>query len=294
MEILESIENIYNIVPEMVFQIISYLGTAAAMLFLYFSSKHHNSELGIKWYILAFFFPFITSMVYLSKSKEYKKSSGMKICPCCGDRYYPNFQICSRCLIELPEVDTKKSGMYKKLSKIFLCVFICIFVVDLIIGSVAIGSSVKDWSAELDNISENLEEYPERISFEDSEGDTIYYDRNGEKNYNNLDFPLYDRNGNVYRFVLDEGKMGFYKDDGEKDWNDANFILNEDCFVDEEGYFVILDGDDPVKIVEEGKEINYYFDTPYTDGKGNFYYPALSASWNEKGELITSQEQLSE
>ena len=289
---MEFIESIYNIVPEMVWELISLVGSAFAILFLYFSSKYRNHELTLKWYILAFFFPLITSIVYLSKRKRYDRNIGMKVCPSCGDKYPSNFQICSRCLVELPEVNEKKNSLNKKLSTVFLCLFIAVFILDLVGGAAVVGYSIKEWSAELDEISESLNEYPERISFEDSEGDIIYYDRNGEKNYDNLDFPLYDRNGNVYYFVLDEGKMGFYKDDGKDNWNDANFILNEDCFVDEEGYFVILDGDDPVKIVEEGKEINYYFDTPYTDGKGNLYYPALSASWNEKGELITSAKQI--
>ena len=66
---MELIENIYNLVPEIVWQIISYTGTATAILFLYFSSKHQNRKLELKWYILAFFFPFIASMIYLSKSK---------------------------------------------------------------------------------------------------------------------------------------------------------------------------------------------------------------------------------
>ncbi|MEE1321989.1 MAG: hypothetical protein UHM85_10750 [Acutalibacteraceae bacterium] len=293
---MEFIESIYNIVPEIVWEIISYVGTAMAILFLYFSSKHQNRKLEIKWYILAFFFPFITSMVYLSKSKQYNKNVGMKVCPCCGDRYYPNFEICSRCLIELPEVDTAKSGLYKKLSKVSLCLFIVFFLFDLVLGSVAFVKGFEEgFGEELTEVIgsfESLDEGFDRIAFKNSDGEDIYYDRNGEENLDVLEVCLYDREGNIYYFTFEEGEMCFYKDEGEDEWNEDNVLIGKNCFIDESGYFVCFDENAPARIIEDGNEPEYYFEAPYTDSEGNIYYSAFEASWTPEGELITSKEQL--
>lgn len=291
MEFLKAVENVYNVVPEIVFEIIAYLGTACAMLFLYFSSKYYNKELKVKWYICAFFFPFITSMVHLSKSKEYKRTAGMKICPSCGDRCPSNFQICNRCLVELPEFDKVKSDKNKKLSRIFLFAFILLFVVDLATGALAISGTVSDLISGVENAMESFDEYPERISFEADDGAEIYYDRNGEENYDNVDFPIYDRKGNKYCFVTEANGIGYCKDDGKSEHSGEEIFSYEYCFVDEDGYFVYSE---KLNVPDENAEYEYYFEAPYTDDEGNRYYSAISASWNEKGELITSVEQLEE
>lgn len=289
---MEFIENIYSIVPETVWEIISFVGTACAVLFLYFSSKYRNHELSVKWYILAFFFPFITSMVYLSKRKAYDRNIGMKVCPSCGNKCPPSYEICNRCLVELPGIDVKKSGLYKKLATVFLSLFIAVFLIDFVSGSVVVGKTVKEMINSFDEYDEYVDYGLGRISFLNDKGEEVYYDRNGEENYDTLDLPVYDREGNCYYFVYEGGEFCFYKDEGKNEWNEDNVLFARYCFVDEEGYFVYLDDPEPVKIIEEDKVIEYYFDTPYTDGKGNFYYPALEASWTPDGELITSREQI--
>ena len=232
-------------------------------------------------------------MVYLSKRKRYDKYIGMKVCPSCGDKFPPNYQICSRCLVELPEINEKENRLHKRLSVAFLCLFIAVFLVDFVAGTALVietgkemFSAVNDYSVLEDDVGN------QRVSFTDEEGNDAFYDRYGEKYYDNLDLALYDREGVLYYFVYENSELCFFKDEGSGVWDADNVLLAKYCFVDEDGYFVYLDNPEPVKIVEPDKEKEYYFDTPYTDGKGNFYYPALAASWTADGVLVTSREQI--
>ncbi len=286
---MELIENIYSLVPEFVWQFLSAAGSICAILFIYFSSKYRNTEAQVKWYVLAFFFPFITSMVYLSQQKRYNKNIGKKVCPCCGDKYPPNFEICSRCLVELPEVDVKKQKLHKTLATAFLCAFIAFFLLDLVGGSVAVSEVVKDITG-LSDVLDDADDYSDKIAVENEDGEAVYYDRLGIEYYDSLEVLLYDKDDNMYYFTYDGGKLCFYKEDGEYEWKDENLLLAEYCFVDKDGFFVYLEENTPVKSASEDTE--YYFDAPYTDEEGNVYYSALEASWNSDSELITSDEQI--
>lgn len=282
---MEFIESIYNVIPEFLWELISLAGKVCAILFIHFSGKYRNAKLEIKWYILAFFFPLITAVVYLSKRKRYKKIE-YKVCGNCGDLYPQNYEICTRCLAELPDFEPKKKVQQKTLATVFLCLFFFVYIFDFVSGFVVVSDVLNSFGQAVTAES--------RIGFEDSEGNFVYYDRNGEEYYDELDLIIYDREGNMYYYTYDGGIDCFYKDDGEVSiWEEDDVIPVYNLLVDAEGYMVdVSDRDDITLIIDESTEYQYYFDAPYTDEEGNLYYSPMYASWNEKGELITSAEQV--
>ena len=92
-------------------------------------------------------------------------------------------------------------------------------------------------------------------------------------------------------------EMALYVDSNDNEYDTFN------CYVDEEGYFYYdedfiitwddsdYDYDADLDDCEEWfDEENYrYYQDRYVDEEGNIYYYADQASWNEKGELITAE-----
>ena len=97
--------------------IIEIFCTASLLLFMHFSAKYRNYKLSLGWYIAGFLFPLITVFVFLSKRKKFPGPK-MKVCPICGDKYPEVYQVCGRCLIELPEnqQEEKKKAPAKETS----------------------------------------------------------------------------------------------------------------------------------------------------------------------------------
>lgn len=281
---MEFIADIYNAVPGFVWTLSSWASTACAILFIHFSSRYRNVKLPLLWYIFAFFMPLIAILVYFFRERRLHKKIEVKVCENCGKMYPTNFQYCSECLAELPEYQPEK----KKQQKIFATVFLCLYVAIYLFNAV---SSVHVISSGLEVLS-SKDTAESRICLKDTDGADVYYDRNGERYYDELEVPLYDREGNTYYYTYAGGDC-FHKDDGTVSlWEEDNDIYAEYCYVDEEGYFVDMSGKyDLVKIVET-EDSEYYFETPYTDGEGNLYYPAMYASWNKQGQLITSEDKI--
>lgn len=105
--------------------------------------------------------------------------------------------------------------------------------------------------------------------------DKSYYDRYGVEYSERADVMFYSREGQKYKFS--EDKFVFFEPE-----NPDEKINAADCYVDKDGYFVIIDSED----------IKYNGDLPMEnpyclyDSSGNFYADATIVYWNEKGDLV--------
>lgn len=296
--------------------IIQLICIALLILFMHFSAKYRNHKLSIGWYIAAFFFPLITALVFLSKRKKFPGPK-MKVCPLCGDKYPEVYQICGRCLIDLPENTAENKEKENRTAKIFGRAFSVIYgaativtVAALIMAGVYIFQSIGDF----DNIMSDSY----RIACVTEEGERVYYDKEGNIYEDGKDVLIYGKDGEVYSYELDEevDEYGYYNSyyvnrEGEK--FDSLY-----CYVDEDGYFFYDEDeelfyvDNSVTDIDEdyfdedfgesftdmldlfigeitGISDYKYYEYCYEDEKLNRYYWAEEASWNEKGELITAE-----
>lgn len=145
--------------------------------------------------------------------------------------------------------DSTKSKVYKKISFALFIIWIILFLGNII--SIAHNGSALFVSKSYYDMHHN-----EYSSFED----VVYYSSSGEK----------------YKKIPDEY---YYVEIG----NESTKIYAAKCFLDENGYFVILDN----------SKINYSESTlssdPYCfyDSEGNLYATATLSYWNENGDIVT-------
>lgn len=288
------------------------LATVSLLLFMHFSAKHRNYKLSLGWYIAGFFFPAIAGLVFLSKRKRFP-GPNMKVCPICGDKYPEVYQVCGRCLIDLPENVTAEKKKEKTISKAFGWGFVVLYSVFCISIVVFVGSMVSYIFEAVDAADDSL-----RIACTAEDGSKVYYDRNANAYEDAYDVIIYGKDGETYTYEEDEEvdeygyNMTYYvSSEGEK-------FVSYDCYVDEEGYFFYdedytlffpdsdyesEDYEEP--LIEEPESFDEFIDlllseiTEFTnykfyenycvDEEGNKYYWADEASWNQKGELITAQ-----
>ncbi len=272
-----------------------------SMLFMHFSAKHRNYQLSLGWYICGVVFGFWTLLIFLIKRKDFPGPK-TKVCYQCGRKFPDSFQMCSNCLIDLPVINAEEKNKEKKLSKIFGVSVIVTLISTLITGIVFGATVAKDFDELLDMI--------DRI-----EVNGVFYDKKGNSYEDDKDVLLYDEEGRVYTYteveITDEadeaGELFTYtdyyyvRDDGEK-------YSAYDCYVTEDGWFYCDKGgflepfeEDTSSMNEEELDAYYqeqlekssseyrYYNYPYTDKEGNIYYNGTEASWNEKGELITAE-----
>ena len=279
--------------------VLTMLQRAFAMLYMHFTAKYKNQDLSPGWYIFAFFFPVLAGIVFAVKSKRFRHEN-TKVCSQCGDKYPETFSMCSRCLIELPDLDDPKRMQKKKLGKIFALVLAVITVVTIVLY-VVVGVAMVKETLELSEFDES-----NRIAIETIAGETFYFDKEGEVYYQGDQVPLYGRDGEIYTRIIKEVEdeafggtyeTAFYVDSNDNEYDPFN------CYVDEEGYFYYdedfiitwddsdYDYDADLEDCEEWfDEENYrYYQDRYVDEEGKIYYYADQASWNEKGELITAE-----
>ncbi len=281
-----------------VISILNVLTVIFSVLFMHFSAQHRNQKLSVAWYICGVLFGVWTVLVFLLKRKDFP-GEDFKTCEQCGSKYPANYEICSRCLIELPVINPKEKAKQKKLSKIFGTGIIVAEVTAMILGAV-IGvtffRNVMDLAGSTDRISVN----------------GVFYDKKGNSYENETDVLLYDEEGRTYTYTVEEVSDSEYvafeyedyfyvRDDGEK------YYLY-DCYVTEDGWFYCDKGGlleyyypDTENMSEEELDAYYkekleqgkldykYYDDYLVDKEGNIYYDANQASWNEKGELITAE-----
>ena len=299
-QMMDMYSEIFKYYP--ILTIIGIMATAFCVLFMHFSAQHRNHKLGVGWYICGVLFGPWTVLVFLLKRRDFP-GPDLKVCPSCGNRCPVNFEVCNRCLVELPEVDTAEKAKQKKLSKIFGIGIIITEVVSLVAGAVlgaTMAKSIFEMVGDIDSYYND--EY--RIAV-----DGVFYDKKGNSYEKGSDVVLYDKEGRAYTYTTETENQDIYyydeeyyvRDDGEK-----YFVY--DCYVTSEGWFYCdkastleyyypdtekmsqeeLDAYYQLQVNQEGDGYRYYYEY-LVDEDGNIYYDAFEASWNEKGELITAE-----
>jgi hypothetical protein len=107
-------------------------------------------------------------------------------------------------------------------------------------------------------------------SSEQSDNETVYYDKKGNEYSSKYEVVYYDRHSNEYVYQKDGDDVYFLSSDGEK-------LDYQKCFVDTHGTFY-YDENDKLTLSD-----NYM---SATDDDGDIYYPASSVEWSKDGELI--------
>lgn len=291
-------ENIAIFSP--VFSILNILTVIFVILYMHYTAKYKNYELSVAWHILGLFFPLPIAIVFAIKSKKFRHEN-TKVCIQCGDKYPETFTMCSRCLIELPEVNDPQRIKNKKIGKLFGALFGVVTMVT-VIAMTALVALVFYQAMELMEM-----DCSNRIAVETVAGERLYYDKKGNVYSEPDEVLLYGRNGEVYTFVDTENEdkyVGVYEDNFYID-QDGNEYELYNCYVDEKGYFYY---DEEMEICWDDSDYDYeeeekfdledcgewfdedtyrYYQDRYYDEEGNLYYYAYEVSWNEKGEIIT-------
>ena len=282
-----------------IISVLNVLSLISLVLYMHYTAKYKNHELSVAWYILAFFFPLPTAIAFAVKSKKFRHEN-TKVCVQCGDKYPETFTMCSRCLIDLPELDDPSRMKKKKLGKIFCGVF-WVSMIALIVAVVTFIGIVAKQTLDLIPFDNN---FSYRIPVETVAGEKLYLDREGNVYTDPWEVVIYDKDGKTYTYEIKEvedEEYGVYEDSFYVD-EDGNNYESFCCFVDEEGYFY-YDEDD--EIYWDDSDYDYeaeydfddlfeeqdyrYYEDRYIDEEGNIYYDADDVSWNEKGEIITAE-----
>ena len=288
-----------------IISVLNVLTLVFVVLYMNYTAKYKNHDLSVAWYILAFFFPVPVAIAFAVKSKKFRHEN-TKVCSQCGDKYPETFSMCSRCLIDLPELDDPKRMKKKKLGKIFCILFWVVSAISVVVIGILVATVV---GQTVDLLDESFSSY--RIGFTDENGETVYYDKEGNTYTDPYAVLIYGKDGEVYTYTTiedtGEGEDAFYFENTvyiDEEGNEYDPYL---CYVDEDGYFyydenyeivwddsdydyeaeedVEIDFDD---LLEEDKNYRYYQDR-YIDEDGKLYYYADEVSWNEKGEIITKK-----
>lgn len=278
------------------------LSIVFSILFMHYSAQYRNQKLSVGWYICGFLFGIWTLLVFMFKRKDFP-GPNTKVCYQCGDKYPDSFQMCTRCLIDLPVINPEEKAKEKKRVKIFGTAVIITIVAALFTGILAGVLFAKDI---IDGASDIFDE-DSRIAVEG-----VFYDKKGNSYDAWEKVVLYGENGNTYTYTVVEPANAeddlfalpdyyYIRDDGEK-------YFTYDCYVSEDGWFYCDKGgllepvtedtsamseeelDEYYNSVLESENSEYrYYDYTYKDKNGKLYYSADEASWNEKGELITAE-----
>lgn len=286
--------------------VMNVLSVVFVILYMHYTAKYKNQELSVAWYIFGFFFTLPTAIVFAVKSKKFRHEN-TKVCSQCGDKYPETFTMCSRCLIELPELDDPSRMKKKKLGKIFGISFLAVTAISVVATGILVATVVEQSISLLDGIGAS--NY--RIGITDENGETIYYDREGNAYTDPNAVLIYGRDGEVYTYTT----VGDTSEDDDAFYFGSQVYVDEDgneydpylSYVDEDGYFfydenyeIVWDDSDYDYEAEDDFELdlddllaeneNYrYYQDRYIDEDGNLYYYAEEVSWNEKGEIITAE-----
>ena len=288
-----------------IISVLNILAVVFVVLYMHYTAKYKNQELSVAWYIFGFLFSVPTAIAFAIKSKKFRHEN-TKVCSQCGDKYPETFTMCSRCLIELPELDDKSRMKKKKLGKAF-CIGFWAVVVATVVAVAALVAIV--WQQTWDLME--LDDTTYRIGITDENGETVYYDKEGNTYTDPFAVLIYGKNGEVYTYTTIEdagaGEDAFYFENTvyiDEEGNEYDPYL---CYVDEDGYFyydenyeIVWDDSDYDYEAEEDADIDFddlleeeknyrYYQDRYTDEDGKLYYYADEVSWNEKGEIITAE-----
>lgn len=281
------------------------LAVVFVILYMHYTAKYKNQELSVAWYIFGFLFTVPTAIVFAVKSKKFRHEN-TKVCSQCGDKYPETFTMCSRCLIELPELDDPSRMKKKKLGKIFCGLFWGVIAALVVVMGILVSTVVDQTLGMVNDFSSSY-----RIGFTDENGDTVYYDKEGNTYTDPYAVLIYGKDGEVYTYTTIEDESAdedvFYFENTVYVDQDGNEYDPYNCYVDSDGYFfydenfeIVWDDSDYNYEAEEDFEVdleellaednNYrYYQDRYIDDEGNLYYYADEVSWNEKGEIITAE-----
>ncbi len=259
---------------------VSYTETIALLIFIYYTQKSKGQSVRISWYIAGFFFPLITFLIFIGKNERTEKPDTI---PTEALEYEPD----------------EKPNNYNKITKISKIIFICCAVVSIALTVYSLAVTVPTLIDELKNIEDSYSydetqpAYACRLGVTDKDGNTLYYDMEGNSYTDPFDVVLYDKAGGEYTYISEEYfgvELTFYTDAA------GNMHELTDCYVDSEGYFVCDTNGGSITLDEALHRVTNptfegmkYYDWKYYDEEGNVYYYAEDASWNEKGELITAE-----
>lgn len=303
-QMMDMYSEIFRFSP--ILSVIGIMTTAFCVLFMHFSAQHRNHKLDIVWYICGVIFGPWAVLVFLLKRKDFP-GPDLKVCPSCGNRCPLSYEVCNRCLVELPDINTEEKAKQKKLSKLFGIGIIITEVVSIVAGAIIGASMAKGIFEMVGDFDYSVYDEEYRIAV-----DGVFYDKKGNSYEKGSDVVLYDAEGRTYTYTVEEvtdedgpiyyqGEEYYVRDDGEK-------YFAYDCYITSEGWFYCdkaytleyfypdtekmtqeeLDAYYQLQVNQEGDGYRYYYDY-LTDEKGNIYYNADEASWNEKGELITAE-----
>lgn len=270
-----------------------------SVLFMHFSAKHRNGKLSLGWYICGVLFSFCTVIAFLIKRKAFPGPE-TKVCYQCSDRFPESFRMCPKCLIDLPEINSGEKEKFGRLSKFFGIGIIVTYLAAVIVG-IFMGNAVQ----------KSIEEYSDvdyRIAV-----DGVFYDKMGNSYEDENSVLLYDEAGNIYTYTVETvNENGFEYEESFYVRSDGQKYFYYDCYVTDEGWFFcdkageleLKDTDTGSmteeeldeyynSLIEDNEEEYRYYNHPYTDADGNIYYDAYEASWSEKGELITAENDVS-
>jgi hypothetical protein len=281
------------------------LSVVFVILYMHYTAKYKNQDLSVAWYIFGFFFDVPTAIVFAVKSKKFRHEN-TKVCSQCGDKYPETFSMCSRCLIDLPELDDQNRMKKKKLGKIFCILFWVVSVISVVVIGMLMATVVDQT---IDLLDESFSSH--RIGFTDENGETVYYDKEGNTYTDPNAVLIYGKNGEVYTYTTiedaDEGEDAFYFENTvyiDEEGNEYDPYL---CYVDEDGYFfydenyeIVWDDSDYDYEADDEFEVDFeelltqddtyrYYQDRYTDNQGKLYYYADEVSWNENGEIIIAE-----
>lgn len=288
-----------------IISVLNVLTLVFLVLYMNYTAKYKNHELSVAWYILAFFFPLPTAIAFAVKSKKFRHEN-TKVCSQCGDKYPETFSMCSRCLIELPELDDPQRMKKKKLGKIF-CVLFWIVTVATVVTFGFLCSTVFEQTMDMLEYEDALNP-SYRIGIIDENGATVYYDSEGNTYTDPNEVVIYGKDGEAYTPTVTEDVFdGIFSGESKYEYisgytdSKGNGYDSYLCYVDEDGYFY-FDEDEEIFYDEANYEeyfgdsedyideetYRYYYDR-YIDDDGNIFYWAEEVSWNEKGEIITAE-----
>ncbi|MBR4049369.1 MAG: hypothetical protein IKK09_02625 [Clostridia bacterium] len=280
--------------------VLEILSVLFSLLFMHYSAKYRNQKLSAGWYVCGILFGFWTIIVFLIKRKDFPGEDA-KVCAQCGDVYLKDAVQCPKCGTDLPEANADEKKKQKKLSRIFGAAIVVTFIVAVAVG-IIFGVVFSEGVIDDKLLDENY-----RIAV-----NGVYYDKMGNSYEDETEVLLYDEEGRIYTYTLEEvadkeddffsyEEEYYVRDDGKK-------YLIYDCYVTQDGWFYCdkayeleMYSPDTSTMTEEELDAYYegnmelyeadykYYDYPYADKEGNLYYDAYEASWNEKGELITAE-----
>lgn len=288
-----------------IISVLQILSVVFSLLFMHYSAKYRNQELSVGWYICGVLFGLWTIIVFLIKRKDFPGSETKK-CYQCKGVYPAEFEGCPNCNVYLPQIDSVEKQKQKKLSRGFGIAIAVIYSLSAIAGIIYGVMIVKSVISGFENFDTGY-----RISV-----DGVFYDKLGNSYEDEDSVVLYDAQGYTYVYTVEEVA---YEEDELFSYEEEYYVRQDgkkyslyDCYVTADGWFYCdkaselmlyeldtstmsedeLDAYYDELMEQEEKEYKYY-DYPYADAAGNLYYAAYEASWNEKGELITAENDIS-